>query len=155
MTIQLSGEEFEEIKLAFVAEDTDGDGRITKTELVSSMRAKKEDRSEQDVDDFLKLMDIDGDGAITFNEYLEMMARLAYGKTITELEIKQMFRAYDTDGNGFLSPEEMKRLISFFVVPVSDEEVRKIVATLDVNGDGQIDYSEVLTLMYRANEDVP
>ena len=92
MTIYLSADDIEDIKQVFQMQDTNGDGRVTKTELLNNLQGRNRNLSEVDVDAFLKLMDIDGDGTISFHEYLQMTARMAYRQKISAFTMRQIFR---------------------------------------------------------------
>ena len=52
-------------------------------------------------------VDADGNGTIDFPEFLTMMAR-KMKDTDTEEEIREAFRVFDKDGNGFISAAELR-----------------------------------------------
>jgi len=71
-------------------------------------------------------------------------------KGSSDEKMKLMFDAYDLDGNGILSPDEV-----YFIFKTSlraqggympEDELRRLVLdtikAIDQNGDGQIDFSE-------------
>ena len=59
-------------------------------------------------------------------------------ETDTEAEIREMFKVFDMDGNGFISAEEFKWTMMNLGNQLT-EEVNEIIKTADLNGDGQID----------------
>ena len=147
MALQLDGNEFEAIRDKFLAIDTDGDGQLTRAELSEHFGNGKSDK----VEFTIKLMDLDNNGVIEFHEFLEMVAFMDYKKGISVDKIKQFFRALDEDGNGTLSADEIRKFhgvmstCTLLNSPMSsDEEVEKLVAKLDINGDGKIDCEEFI-----------
>ena len=52
-------------------------------------------------------VDTDGNGTIDFPEFLGMMARKMQD-TDTEEEIREAFKVFDKDGNGFISAAELR-----------------------------------------------
>ena len=78
MAFQLTGEEFESIRIDFLAIDKDGDGLITRDELLIFCEGKKEEH----VDFMMKFMDVNCNGTVEFHEFLEIMAALTYHKGI-------------------------------------------------------------------------
>ena len=47
----------------------------------------------------------------------------------------------DDDGNGFISKEELKKMLGLFV---DDSDIDAIIAEVDKNGDGKIDLKEFI-----------
>ena len=142
MALQLSPEEFATIKEEFSAIDIDGDGQLTKDELTAYFGQEKQEK----VDFMMKVMDLDRSGTIEFHEYLEMAAFLECNKGITEEKIKTFFRALDKDGNGVLSTDEIRsfyKMISDLSAKAPlDDETEELIKSLDINGDGKVDYDE-------------
>jgi calmodulin len=54
-------------------------------------------------------VDTDGNGTIDFPEFLSMMARKMQD-TDTEEEIREAFKVFDKDGNGFISAAELRHV---------------------------------------------
>lgn len=144
MAIQLSGEEFETIRDSFLRIDKDGDGQLTKDELTEYFGTSNLER----VEFTLQLMDLDRSGTIEFHEFIEMVAFLEFNKGVTEEKLRQFFKAMDVDGNGTLSAKELRRfyqnVIGLNALGPSQEDVEKLIASLDLNGDGNIDCEEFI-----------
>lgn len=48
----------------------------------------------------------------------------------------------DHDGNGYISADELRAIMSNLGEELSEEEINEIVQEADIDGDGQIDYEE-------------
>ena len=144
MALQLSGEEFVSIRDDFLEIDKDGDGQLTRSEMQEYLKEDKHDKA----DFWMKLMDLDCNGVVEFHEFLEMAAFMEFRKGINECKLKQMFRALDKDGNGFLSTAEMMQFFEMMYADVlidnlpSLEEIVALIKSLDTNDDGKIIYEE-------------
>jgi hypothetical protein len=64
---------------------------------------------------------------------------------ITREEFQTAFKAFDTDGNGYISATELGKALRSLGQDLTDAEVAQIVREADVNGDGQLDYEEFIT----------
>ena len=89
--------------------DADGDGSITTKELGTVMRSLGQNPTEAELQDMVNEIDADGDGTIDFPEFLTMMAR-KMKDTDSEEEIKEAFRVFDKDGNGYISAAELRHV---------------------------------------------
>ncbi|NXD28302.1 DUOX2 oxidase, partial [Spelaeornis formosus] len=65
------------------------------------------------VESMFSLADKDGNGYISFREFLDIL--VVFMKGSPEEKSKVMFRMYDIDGNGFLSKEEFLRMLRSFI----------------------------------------
>uniref|UniRef100_A0A7N6A2N0 EF-hand domain-containing protein n=1 Tax=Anabas testudineus TaxID=64144 RepID=A0A7N6A2N0_ANATE len=78
---QLTEEQIAEFKEAFSLFDKDGDGTITTKELGTVMRslgqnpteAELQDMINEEVDEMIREADIDGDGQVNYEEFVQMM----------------------------------------------------------------------------------
>ena len=84
-------------------------------------------------------VDADGNGTIDFPEFLTMMAR-KMKETDSEEEIREAFRVFDKDGNGFISAAELRHVMTNLGEKLTDEEVDEMIREADTDGDGQVDY---------------
>lgn len=98
-----------------------------------------------------------------------MMAR-KMKDTDSEEEIREAFRVFDRDGNGFISAAELRHVMTSIGEKLTEEEINAMIKEADasmliflhlfrnqmvltcnffslLDGDGQIDYNEFVTLM--------
>ena len=109
---QLTEEQIAEFKEAFSLFDKDGDGTIDAKELGTVMRSLGQNPTEAELNDMINEVDDDGNGNIEFNEFLKMMAA-KMKDTDSEEEIKEAFKVFDKDGNGFISAAELRSIYLF------------------------------------------
>merc|ERR1711924_45384 len=91
--------------------DTDGNGEICFDEFLEMMR-KQVDSSdpEQDLREAFAVFDKDNSGTIDASELAEVMKTL--GESLTAEEIQEMIKEADIDGDGQVSFEEFKKMMS-------------------------------------------
>jgi calmodulin len=163
----LTEEQIAEFKEAFSLFDKDGDGTITTKELGTVMRSLGQNPTEAELQDMINEVDADGmfpyslvlslhlkpfllyfnypnyiilgNGTIDFPEFLTMMAR-KMKDTDSEEEIREAFRVFDKDGNGFISAAELRHVMTNLGEKLTDEEVDEMIREADIDGDGQVNY---------------
>jgi len=144
----------DDVRKAFQSIDSNGDGAIDKGEMHKALTNYKYDFSDQEVDIVFAHGDIDGDGEVTFEEFMYLMCpdtstvinkfRETY-KTIGE--VKAAFRKFDKNRDGGLSKEELARMMYSSGLSYTDMEVDAIMNLGDKDGDGEIDIEEFVELM--------
>lgn len=60
-------------------------------------------------------VDADGNGTIDFPEFLTMMSR-KMKDTESEEEIREAFKVFDKDGNGFISAAELRHVFYYLFI---------------------------------------
>jgi len=58
----------------------------------------------------------------------------------SEAEIKEAFRVFDKEGNGYISAAELRHVLTNLGERLKDEEVDEMIREADLTGDGQINY---------------
>lgn len=91
-------------------------------------------------------VDESGNGTIEFKEFCALMSK-KMTETTPEDEMMDAFKVFDKDGNGFVSPAELKQVMRDLGEKLSDEEVDEMITEADENGDGQVDYNEFVKMM--------
>lgn len=76
-----------------------------------------------------------------------MMAR-KMKDTDSEEEIREAFRVFDKDGNGFISAAELRHVMTNLGEKLTDEEVDEMIREADIDGDGQVNYEGCTTIIF-------
>lgn len=75
---------------------------------------------------------------LTATEFLTMMAR-KMKDTDSEEEIREAFKVFDRDNNGFISAAELRHVMTSIGEKLTDDEVDEMIREADQDGDGRID----------------
>lgn len=112
--------------------------------------------SESELQDMINEVDADNNGTIDFPgmddlaslfnhtadsstiEFLTMMAR-KMKDTDSEEEIREAFKVFDRDNNGFISAAELRHVMTSIGEKLTDDEVDEMIREADQDGDGRID----------------
>lgn len=86
-------------------------------------------------------MDTDGNGGISFDEFVAMM-QLKEVETDFEKEINEAFKFFDKDGDGVVTPSELAEIMRGLGDKLSDDEINLLVKVADKDGDGTISIEE-------------
>lgn len=76
--------------------------------------------------------------ALLHAEFLTMMAR-KMKDTDSEEEIREAFKVFDRDNNGFISAAELRHVMTSIGEKLTDDEVDEMIREADQDGDGRID----------------
>jgi len=142
--LKLNEEQIEEVKEAFALYDKNGDGTITTKALISVMRSLGKNPTEDETEDLINEVDLDGNGVIDFIEFLEMVAKMTQDVDET---IKEAFFIFDADGSGSISTDEFREVMTSQGAMLSSSECNEIISEADRDGDGEIDLEEFVNLL--------
>ncbi len=139
MATTMTPEKEAEYREAFALFDKNGDGTITVVELGTVMRNLGNNPTDSELQDMINEVDADGNGTLEFDEFCNLMAR-QMKETNQEEELKQRFKLFDKDGNGFVDREELRDVMQQLGEKLSEEDIEEMIQDADKNGDGMIDY---------------
>ena len=66
-----------------------------------------------------------------------------------EEEIREAFRVFDKEGNGFISTTELSLVMQNIGDVLSEEETDELIAEADIDGDGNVNYEEFVAMLFR------
>ncbi|XP_073278451.1 calmodulin-like protein 30 [Primulina huaijiensis] len=137
----------QELKQVFNKFDTNKDGKISPEEYKAILKALgKKNLLSREVQKIFEVTDLDGDGYIDFDEFVEVQKKEGGVKTV---DLQQAFRAFDKDNDGKITVEEVYELLRKLGERCSLNDCRKMVRAVDTNGDGVIDNDEFMCMMTR------
>ena len=73
------------------------------------MRSMGQNPTEDEVLNLVIEYDVNGDGTIDFDEFMEMMKKQAEHQD-NSAELKEAFKIFDRDGNGYIDAAELKKV---------------------------------------------
>ena len=138
---RLSDKEIKKIKEIFQNIDTNNDGKLSLEELKKAVALSGEFKIEY-VNEIFKSIDTDNSGNIEYTEFIS--ASIEKNIYLNEEKLKDAFKLFDADGNGKISRAEIGKILH---LDKNSKEVDNIIAKLDTNKDGEIDFEEFINMM--------
>jgi len=132
------------LREAFMKIDRDKDGMISLEELKASLN----DFAESDVEDIFLDMDQTGEGMVSYTEFLAaMMKRSCF---LNPDRMADVFKFFDSDGNGIITSEDLKRSLGDHVGP---DHINKMIEEGDLDGNGSVSREEWMHVMLGTTPD--
>lgn len=144
---QLNDSKIKDLREIFTQLDDNGDGLLSVEELRTGIQKSELKEIPEDFQLLMQDIDCDGSGVI---DYTEFLAATIDQKIYTmEDVVWAAFRVFDVDGNGRISPDELKSVLSDGGVGkmLDTETIDALMAGVDTSGDGEIDFDEFMALM--------
>jgi calcium-dependent protein kinase len=131
--------DMKELRDSFRSIDKNGDGRISKEELLEKYRnTMPTAMAEQEVTEIMERVDTNHSGFIDYSEFLH--ASLDKAKHLSNKNMETTFKMFDKDNSGKISANELRAMLSS--TSVDDQTWNEIIQEVDSNGDGEIDLRE-------------
>lgn len=132
-----------EAEVVFRIMDVDLNGKIGERELADGLRCMGLNPSLKEVRKLMGEFDKDGDGGLTFEEFLKLFEKFS-GECVGNEEIERQFREMDLNGDGVVSVEELKKVLMEGEEALSEEEVLVVLRQFDRDGSGTIELDEFI-----------
>ncbi|WJZ90074.1 hypothetical protein VitviT2T_009248 [Vitis vinifera] len=113
MANALTEDQIVQFREAFCLIDKDSDGSITVEELATVIQSLDGHPTQEEVQDMISEVDADGNRSIDFAEFLNIMAR-KMKENVAE-EIKEAFKVFDRDQDGYISAIEVNSILFLFL----------------------------------------
>ena len=94
---------------AFKALDTNGNGKLSRDELIEGYRETLGDLAKDEVDRLMKMCDSDGSGEIDYSEWV--VATIDKSKFLSTGKLEEAFKVFDKDKGGTISANEIKEVL--------------------------------------------
>ncbi|KAG6535485.1 calmodulin-like protein 3 [Zingiber officinale] len=141
-----------ELTRAFQMFDRDGDGRISKQELCDSLENLGIYIADADLEAVIEWVDVDGDGCVDAEEFAALY-QAVMEREAEEAEMREAFEVFDQNGDGFIAAEELQTVLDSLGVAqggrTAEEECKRMISKVDVDGDGRVSFGEFKQMMKR------
>jgi len=144
---QLNEDQIKALRETFMALDGNGDGLLTAAEMKEGLAKAGLKDIPIDLQQILEDVDSDGSGVIDYTEFLA--ATLDKRAYLQEDVCWSAFRLFDKNGDGKISPEELKSVLDNDEVQnlAGAQAIAELMKEIDNNGDGVIDFDEFMEMM--------
>ena len=142
--IELDDEQIAELREIFRSFDRNNDGSLTQLELGSLLRSLGLKPSPEQLETLIQNTDKNSNGLIEFSEFITLVAPdlLPAKSPYTEDQLRQLFRLFDRDGNGFITAAELAHSMAKLGHALTAEELTGMIKEADLDGDGTINFEE-------------
>jgi len=151
---KLSTKENSEVVDLFNLFDADKDKRIKAEEILGLIEALGGQVECSHVKELVRACQNSKDNSLGMEEFLEqwkLFKQKLDDEDEDEEEIKEAFKIYDQDGDGYITRDEMfAALTQMGFVRNCEEEARKCMDEMDLDRDGKVSYAEFV-LRWRVN----
>jgi len=143
---QMDDRKLESLRAAFMQFDTNGDGSLTLQELSEGLESVGVADASA-LRDLAKKLDTDHSGSIDYTEFLA--ATLDRSLATQEAACWSAFRVFDKNDDQKISKEELRAVLQSRDVQhhIGKGSIEQIMAEVDTNGDGEIDFDEFMAMM--------
>merc|ERR1712026_318769 len=99
--------------------------------------------------DIIEEIDEDGSGLLEFGEFCQLAAKFLVEEDEEALkkELKEAFRIYDKEGNGYISTDVLKEILRELDNKLTEEDLDNIVDEVDEDSSGTLDFDEFMEMM--------
>ena len=138
-------EERVDLKKLFKEWDTNGDGVLSKEEIMAGYKKVYGHADEDEIENMIKSIDLDGNGVIDYQEFLA--CSMSKDIILRDENLESCFKFFDTDSSGKLSLDEIMALFKKGANEKHVEAFKKMINDADENGDGEISLEEFKDIM--------
>ena len=139
-----------DVRATFDKIDTDGSGTLDREEVERAAQELGHEFVGQELDEAMATMDANGDGEVSFEEFMrwgELVPVGGWGQKLsglTYIDVRATFDKIDTDGSGTLDRHEVERAAQELGHEFVGQELDEAMAKMDANGDGEVSFEEFM-----------
>merc|ERR1711992_115759 len=99
--------------------------------------------------EIIEEIDEDGSGLLEFGEFCQLAAKFLVEEDEEALkkELKEAFRIYDKEGNGYISTDVLKEILQELDSKLTEDDINNIIEEVDEDGSGTLDFDEFMEMM--------
>jgi calcium-dependent protein kinase len=153
---EVGGKALMDLKNTFLSLDTDNSGVLSMDEIQAGLKEAGFTNIPDELQKVMDSVDADGSGKIDYTEFIA--ASMSQREYLQEEVCWKAFRVFDKDGNGVITPEELRDVLGSESKEMeasfsrNTDEIMQIINDCDTDGDGCINFEEFLAMMKKEDD---
>ncbi len=123
---------------------------ISANELETAMRKSGYDYSADEMHKMISNIDYAGNGKINYSEFLA--ASISIKNVLTYDKLWALFKHFDTDDSGMITPENIREAFNKAGKHLTDEDLKSILENHDIEKNGKISFDEFKMMFVDAGD---
>ena len=82
-----------------------------------------------------------GKGKVSFDEFVSFMISRQRQQNVTDDEMLEAFRVFDSDGDGYINGEDIRKTMRQLGEELSEKDVKDMMFEADLDKDGRINFA--------------
>ena len=143
-------EKLQELKAAFSLFDIDNDGKISKEELSFIFQNVGLELNNSELTQIINNASFTGEKKdfISFEDFCAVM-NTKMSDSDTEQELKEAFKIFDSEGNGYISIEQLKYVLTNISNVLTLDEINELINLIKEDEECEhIDYNHFINLFF-------
>jgi Ca2+-binding EF-hand superfamily protein len=107
--------------------------------------------SNEEIRELISALDQDGDGQVSYEEFLRMCGKDIFGLIFTpeqlEEQLRKTFALFDKDRSGYIDEGELEYVFKCLGRPFDPKSAKSVLAKFDEDKDGKISFEEFKVLI--------
>ncbi|XP_050298305.1 troponin C-like isoform X1 [Anthonomus grandis grandis] len=137
------------IRKAFQMFDTGKTGFIETVKIATILNTMGQLFDEGELNNLIRKNDPDHAGKVNFDGFCDIAIHFLEEDDAesTQQELKEAFRLYDKEGNGYITTGTLKEILRALDDKLTTRELDGIIAEIDTDGSGTVDFDEFMEMM--------
>ncbi|KAJ8966675.1 hypothetical protein NQ314_003375 [Rhamnusium bicolor] len=138
------------MRKAFQMFDTKKTGVIETIKIATILNTMGQLFDETELNTLITKNDPDRTGQVDFDGFCEIANHFLEedpDDESTQQELKEAFRLYDKEGNGYITTGTLKEILRALDDKLTNRELDGIIAEIDTDGSGTVDFDEFMEMM--------
>ncbi|XP_039277191.1 troponin C, isoallergen Bla g 6.0101 isoform X3 [Nilaparvata lugens] len=138
------------LQKAFNAFDHDKKGYISCDMVGTILEMLGHKQTQSSLIDIIEQVDVDGSGELEFEEFCELASKFLVEEEDAEAmeqELREAFRLYDKEGNGYITTDVLREILTELDPNISDDDLDMMIEEIDSDGSGTVDFEEFMEVM--------
>ncbi|CAH1991173.1 unnamed protein product [Acanthoscelides obtectus] len=137
------------IRKAFAMFDTTKSGYIDTMKIATILNTMGQLFDENELNSLITKNDPDRTGKVNFDGFCDIASHFLEedDDESTTQELKEAFRLYDREGNGYITTATLKEILGALDDKLTNRDLDGIIAEIDTDGSGTVDFDEFMEMM--------